>query len=406
MNRSSSTTHESVIVGQHSSLNGVVALSCGGVGKTFPVFDAGNAWRLLLGASLSGKQIMALDAVSLVVPKGKMVGVLGRNGAGKSTLLRVLAGIYSASSGRIERCGNMSGLFELGGGANRMMDGREYATRSLMLQGIQRADLHKSLEDVHEFSELDDYFDRPIYTYSTGMAARLYFAVATALRHEIYLIDEMLSVGDEHFKAKCWLRIRDRLSQGASGILVTHDWSALLKLCETSHILDHGRLVASGPTDKIVQSYLNLSNPSGTVARFAADNPLSYSAESRQDARFRFSIELLKSVPVALAYSIELLRVGVGWEILLLAHSLLIADRAGRHEVELVIPKLPLAPGDYYFNLFLNSPKSMESSGIGTGYDVRSWTYGNALSLKVQGSPRRSVTIIPITWERREAICP
>ncbi len=273
----------------------------------------------------------------------------------------------------------------------------------MLLQGIKKSSLSDILEDVRQFSELDDYFDRPIYTYSTGMAARLYFAVATAVQHDIYLIDEILSVGDEHFKSKCWVRIRDRLSRGASGILVTHDWSAILKICEVSHILNHGRVVDSGPTDKIVRSYLNLSNPPATIARFDSENPDSYSAQSLHDAHLRFFIEVLEPVPVVLAYSIELLRVGVGWEILLLADHLAVASTIGRHEVSLTIPSLPLAPGNYYLNLFLSSAKDAESCLAGTVYDARGWTYGNAISLKVTGKPRWSSTIIPVSWAPEEA---
>ncbi len=383
--------------------NGIVALSCEGVSKVFPVFDTGDAWRIFWGTSFKGKTVVALDEVSLAVPKGKMVGVLGRNGAGKSTLLRILAGIYSASSGHIERHGDLSGLFELGGVSNPLMSGREYATRSLLLQGIKKSSLNDILEDVRQFSELEDYFELPIYAYSTGMAARLYFAVATAIQHDIYLIDEILSVGDEHFKSKCWVRIRDRLSRGASGILVTHDWSAILKICEVSHILDHGRVIDSGPTDRIVRSYLNLSNPPATIARFDCKNPDSYSAQSLHDTDLRFFIELLEPVPVVLAYSIELLRVGVGWEILLLDNNLPVASTIGRHEVSLTIPNLPLAPGNYYLNLFLTSPKNSESGRAVSAYDARGWTYGNAISLKVTGKPRQSSTIIPVSWVLEEA---
>ena len=138
----------------------IAALSCLGVSKVFPVLDEGTSWRVLWRDPLQDRTIRALHEVTLSVPKGKMVGVLGRNGAGKSTLLRVLAGVSEPFAGTIERTGSLSGLFELGMGSNRFLTGREYARRSLLLQGVARAQLPDLLEDIREFAELDADFGR------------------------------------------------------------------------------------------------------------------------------------------------------------------------------------------------------------------------------------------------------
>lgn len=381
---------------------GVAALSCVGVSKVFPMFDGGASWRIVFGMPPKGKKVVALKDVSLTVPKGTIVGVLGRNGAGKSTLLRILAGIYSASSGRVWREGAVSGLFEIGSIGHRFMTGREYARRALLLQGVEASQLAIMLDDVREFSELEAAFDAPIYTYSTGMTARLYFASATAVQHDIYLIDEVLTVGDEHFRNKCWMRMRDRLSQGASGILVTHDWSAVLKLCEVCHVLDHGRIVESGASDRVVRSYLGLVKPDPRKVRFSPDNPTTYTAKSLRDTEFRFCIEVTEQIPVALGYSIETLRVGIGWEVLLLENNLPVCAKIGRNEVQLRIPRLPLGAGRYYLNLFLTSPKVQGSREPLQSYDVRGWTYGNPIELTVEGASRGSSTILPVVWERKE----
>ncbi len=381
---------------------GVAALSCVGVSKVFPILAGGASWRIAFGMPPNGKKVVALKDVSLTVPKGTIVGILGRNGAGKSTLLRILAGVYSVSSGRVWREGAVSGLFELGGIGHRFMTGREYTRRALLLQGAQVSQLSALLDDVHEFSELEVAFDAPIYTYSTGMTARLYFASATAVQHDIYLIDEILTVGDEHFRNKCWVRMRDRLSRGASGILVTHDWSAVLKLCEVCHVLDRGRIVESGPSDRIVRSYLGLVKPDPRTVRFSPDNPMTYTAQSLRDTDFRFCIELAEQVSVALGYSIETLRLGVGWEILLLADNLPVCAEIGRNEVELRIPRLPLSAGRYYLNLFLTSRELQGDLGPVQCGDVRGWTYGNPIELTVEGASRDSSTILPVVWERKE----
>ena len=386
------------LTSQAVTARGVVALSCTGVSKVFLIFDDGATWRVVLGLPPKGRAVVALEDVSLTVPKGTIVGILGRNGAGKSTLLRILAGVYSASSGRVWRRGAVSGLFEIGGMGSRFMTGREYVRRALLIGGTRVSQLSALIDYVHEFSELGSAFDAPIYTYSTGMAARLYFASATAVQHDIYLIDEILAVGDEHFRNKCWRRLRDRLSQGASGVLVTHDWSAVLKLCEVCHVLDRGRIVESGPSERIVRSYLGLAKPEARVARFSSDNPAEYTARSLRDAEFPFCIDVTEGVPLAFAYSIESFRAGFGWEVLLLEHYLPLAASIGRSEVRLRIPRLPLSGGSYYLNLSVTSPKAPGTPVL--VYDVRGWTYGNPIALTVEGPARGSSTILPVVWKR------
>jgi len=384
-----------------SCAQGIAAISCLGVGKVFPVFDDGMSWRLLLGAPPNGKTFRALSEIALTVPKGQVVGILGRNGAGKSTLLRVLAGIYAPTTGSVRRNGSVGGLFELGAAGNRFLSGREYARRSLLLQGAERAHLPELLDEIRGFSELEMNFDAPIYTLSTGMAARLYFAAATALEHDVYLIDEILTVGDEHFQSKCWARIRNRLKRGASAVLVAHDWTQILRLCEVAHIMEHGRIVASGSAEETVRSYLNLSREFEThVAQFCAGNPDEYDAQSQQDAEFRMFVQVHEAVPVVLAYSVEYLSIGVGWEMLLLADDLPVASARGRYEVRLSIPRLPLARGRYYLNVFLSSPTVGGRRTRVAPYDARSWTYGNPISLIVHGDPSGSATMVPLNWVR------
>jgi lipopolysaccharide transport system ATP-binding protein len=381
--------------------HGVVALSCTGVSKVFPVYDAGGAWRLLLWDGAHRRNVRALDDVSLLVPKGQVVGVLGRNGAGKSTLLRVLAGISQPTSGALNRSGSAMGLFDPATFGNRFLTGREYATRFLRLQGVTRSTIAGLLNEIREFSELDGDFERPIYALSTGMAARLYFATATAVQYDLYLIDEFLSVGDEHFQKKCLQRIRDRLNHGASGVLVTHDWVMALRLCQESYIMDRGRIVQSGPTEDIVRSYLNLAgelNPQ--VAEFCSDTPAAYTVRPMEDSEFRFFVDLHEEVAVTLGYSIELLRVGMGWEVLLLSENLPVASTKGRHDVRLRITRFPLAPGQYYLNLFLNAHDT-EGRGGRVPCDARSWTNGNALVLTVEGEACGSVAVLPLDWVRQ-----
>lgn len=383
-----------------ASKNCAIALRCEDVHKSYPLEQNLRLWRVLLGRPAGGMAHHALRGISLSVPRGKIVGILGKNGAGKSTLLRVLAGVYPPTSGLIEANGQVAGLFELGGMNNPHLTGREFATRYLLLMGAREAELKPILDEICEFSELGPAFDQRIRTYSSGMGARLYFATATAIQHEIYLIDELLAVGDEHFQAKCWKRMRDRLLGGASGILVTHDWPAILKLCEQAHVLEQGRFAFSGASDRAVVSYLKLPQPSAKEAAFS-NVPLEYAATSGNDTRFRFPVVVRENVGVDFSMSIEMLRIGIGWEIVLLTGNVPVADRPGVYEVDVSIPRLPLAPGKYSLNVFLSSRKNGGQCGEIT-FDARSWTLGNGLRLHVEGEAVAAAACLPFVVRQSE----
>lgn len=372
-----------------------IALRCLNVGKKFAVQREQHVWRILLGsaAAQKGPVIEALRDISLEVPRGKIVGILGRNGAGKSTLLRLLGQVYSPTTGRIEVYGQIAGLFELGGMGNPNHTGREYAIRYLRLMGVARADLSNVLHEIADFSELGTAFDQRVRTYSSGMAARLYFAVATAYQHEIYLIDELLSVGDEHFQAKCWRRMRERLLTGASGVLVTHDWTAIVKLCEQACVIEEGRFSFVGRSDRAVVTYLKLPLPAATGACFAASMPMEFEVRSVENASLRLPVTIIEDGAVDCAISIEMLRIGIGWEIVILSEYIPVAEARGNYIVEFEIPMLPLAPGEYSLNLFLNHRPSKSS-------DCRSWTYGNGLMLRVIGEKLNAAVSLPFAAKK------
>lgn len=377
----------------------MTSMSCIGVNKVFPIYDEGASWRVIFGRKSNSKSINALSDISLEVPKGKFVGILGHNGAGKSTLLRTLGGVYSPTSGQIKSEGYISSLFELGGFGNRYLTGREYATRLLRFHGVKKSELTDLVEGIHDFSELNQSFDQRIQSYSSGMAARLYFATATAIQHDIYLVDEILSVGDEHFQTKCWQRLRERFAQGSSGVLVTHDWAAILKLCEQAHIMNRGQIIYSDRSDKVVQKYLNLPKPEKKAISFTENVLDHYTVQSNQDSQIVVEVELKEDIPVDLSYSIEMLRVGIGWEIILLQDCGLVADKVGRYRVCITIPKLPLVSGRYYLNLFLNGLRA--ENGSRESYDVRSWTVGNGIDLIVEGPRHDFDLIFPVTWNQK-----
>lgn len=375
-----------------------IVISCDDVEKAYKVDQRLSFWRLLLGLKQkSTKFVRALQGVSLKVPKGEIIGVLGRNGAGKSTLLRVLAGVYQPTSGKISKIGTLAGLFEMGGVGNEHLKGREYARRVLQIEGASHKDIASLLDAIHGFSELGEYFDRSVRTYSSGMRMRLHFSIITALQYDLYLIDELLSVGDEHFQQKCQRKMRERLTNGASGVLVTHDWSMALRLCRKSHVLDHGKIIRSGCTKEIVQDFLGLAHKklSHTV-RFGQELSTHFNAQSGQDALMRIPLESDLHEDFTFSYSIEFMQIGFGWEIILLSPPHQLSSFQGKKIIELRIPQLPLSPGQYFLNLFLASIPTNDRE-IST-YDVRSWTYQNALEFTVDGSEQKGLTRIQAHW--------
>ncbi len=364
--------------------------------KLLPLERASLFW-VWLGRARDVPCLEVLKGVDLKVAKGEMIGVLGHNGAGKTTLLRTLAGIYPADSGSVAVNGDVGALFELGGFGNRHLTGRAFVRKYFLLFEVQKEQRVRLMREVEEFAELGDYFDQKILTYSTGMTARLYFAAATVIEREIYLIDEILSVGDEYFQAKSWSRLRERLAGGAAGILVTHDWSAVLKLCRTARILEDGEIVREGTADEVVRDYLKLPIPEPNGAEIIAEK--SFSAVSGAPMHLEFDVVLHKDIEVEVSLSIEHLQFGAGWEIVLLNEYSSVASTRGCYRLRVELDRTPLSAGNYLVNIFLASPAD-PLTGQRETLHTRSWTYGNGLTMQVTGEERPDLTPFMTRWQQ------
>lgn len=375
-------------------------LICDDVSVRFPLMKSTSRWHLFFGSKSVSEWHDALSNITLRVPKGKIVGVIGRNGAGKSTLLRTIAGVYPLLSGKIIRLGQISALFELGGMGGFLITGKQYALRWFRLNGIPRHDWPDLIEQIREFSELGERLDDRIYTYSAGMAARLYFSTATSVGHEIYLIDEILAVGDEHFQSKCWVRIRERLAHGVSGILVTHDWSAILRLSEQTYELENGRIKSQGDSEKVISNYLNLYSQLSAVdvAKFSHSCPISFLGISNKDWNCDIPIHIYKSESVWFTYSIEKLILGQEWQIIFFGEETLVGSSPGNYIARILVPNLPLPKGSYRLNLFLTGARS-SNGGPRPGYDIKSWTSGNSIKLLIDGKEQQSLVNMPMWVE-------
>ena len=199
--------------------------------------------------------IWALHDVSLDVARGEAVGLIGRNGSGKTTLLRLIAGIIKPTAGRVRAEGRIGSLLELGAGFHLDFTGRENVFLNGAIQGLRRVDIKQRFDEIVAFAELEHAIDRPVRTYSSGMTMRLGFAIAAFLDADTLLLDEVFAVGDEAFQRKCFGRIFAFKQNGGTIVFVSHDASAVERLCERSVFLDVGRVAFDGPTREAVTRY-------------------------------------------------------------------------------------------------------------------------------------------------------
>ncbi len=197
----------------------------------------------------------ALKDVSFTIERGQTLGVIGENGSGKTTLLRILSGVSKPDSGQMQVQGSVAPLLSLGIGFYPDSTGRENALIELLTLGLSREEARSQLDDVIEFSELQEFIDAPLRTYSTGMAMRLAFAAAIRVDPEILLIDEVFAVGDEHFAAKCTAWLDDFKARGKTLILATHDTSTVATMCDVALWLDKGRVAAFGERMDVIRAY-------------------------------------------------------------------------------------------------------------------------------------------------------
>jgi lipopolysaccharide transport system ATP-binding protein len=207
----------------------------------------------------------ALSDVDLEVAPGERLGIVGRNGAGKSTLLQVMARIITPATGTVEVRGRVAPLLQLGAGFDGELTGRENIWLNGALLGMTRTEITTLFDAIVDFAELWDFIEAPLRTYSSGMAARLGFAMATAIPPDILLLDEVLSVGDEAFQAKCLERMRDFAARGTTMVLVSHDADLLSRESTRAIWLDAGRICADGEPHEVVALYRDSLRPPAPV---------------------------------------------------------------------------------------------------------------------------------------------
>jgi lipopolysaccharide transport system ATP-binding protein len=199
----------------------------------------------------------SLRDVNFDVLRGRAVGLVGANGAGKSTLLRLIGGVGRPDQGSVHINGRVSGLLDLGAGFHPELTGRENIFVTGVIGGLTRREVRQQFDSIVDFSELNEFIDYPLRTYSSGMQLRLAFAVAVHVKPEILLIDEVLTVGDLSFQQKCLERITQFRSADCTILVVTHDLDLVRGLCDEALFLRDGQLVAQGKAEDVVDRYVN-----------------------------------------------------------------------------------------------------------------------------------------------------
>lgn len=228
--------------------------------KSFNVYyDKANTIKeklLFLFSRNKKEKRIVLEGINANIKKGEVVALIGTNGSGKSTLLKLLTKIIYPNKGTIETKGKLTSLLELGAGFHPDFSGRENIYFNASIFGLTKKEIDNRLDDIIKFSELENFIDNPVRTYSSGMYMRLAFSIAINVDADILLIDEILSVGDEHFQNKCFDKMLELKNEGKTMIFVTHSMGSVKKLCNRTIWLCNGKVKMDGETSEIVNKYI------------------------------------------------------------------------------------------------------------------------------------------------------
>jgi len=249
------------IVEPQITQNNDVVINVEHVGKMYKLFDKPIDrlkhtlfWRF---GKKYGRDFWALDDISFQVKKGDAVGIIGRNGSGKSTLLQIIAGVLQPTNGYADVKGRVSALLELGSGFNPEYTGRENIYLSGAIYGISQEEMLAQSDEIISFADIGEFIDQPVKNYSSGMFARLAFAVAMSIKPDLLIVDEILAVGDMAFQAKCLKRFHKLIDNGCTILFVSHDPYSIRAFCPISIYLDHGKMINWGSSDEVIGQYVS-----------------------------------------------------------------------------------------------------------------------------------------------------
>ncbi|MFO0827452.1 MAG: ABC transporter ATP-binding protein [Phycisphaerales bacterium] len=237
-----------------------VAIRLRDIGKTYRLYQQPihRLWEIFRGPHPHTREHHALAGIDLDIYRGETFGIVGRNGSGKSTMLRIICGILAPTQGTLEVRGRIAPLLALGAGFNPEFTGRENVRLNATVLGLSPREIAARFDSIAEFADIGDAIEQPVRTYSSGMYARLAFAVAACVDPEILVVDEIISVGDELFARKCFARIEDLRKRGTTILFVSHSARTILQNCDRALLLDHGRQVMLGDPREVIRAYHSL----------------------------------------------------------------------------------------------------------------------------------------------------
>jgi len=355
-----------------------------------------NGFERLRGRTVEKpKPFRALDGVSFQVKPGEVIGIIGQNGAGKSTLLKILASISRPTRGTVSVDGAVAPLIEVGAGLVGDLSGRENIFLNGAILGLSRSEIKSKFDEIVAFAELEEFIDTPIKRYSSGMAVRLGFAIASSVDSDILIVDEVLAVGDLAFQRKCFEKMEDIIrGRGKTVLLVSHNIRQVERICSRVILLEHGKIIADGAVTDVCEMFYKKSNDKiQAQAQLAANAKISTSGEVTID-----SIDILDDFgdPVSEIESGAKLRVRVRFTLLHDLENIEIVTgthrtdfvyisaattrsvlpdkiyKQGRHEVEYIVNSFPLVAGTYSVRLafldknfrFLFNGESLKSFAV------------------------------------------
>ena len=237
-----------------------VAIKVENVGMTFRIVNnktksIKNYLIQRLKGNISYKEFKALQNINFEVYKGEVVGLIGFNGAGKSTLFKVIAGVLKPTEGKVTKYGSIAPLIELGAGFNGELSGIENIYLNGLLLGYSKKFINEHMDEIIDFADIGEFIYNPVNNYSSGMKARLGFAIATAVQPDILIVDEVLSVGDFKFKEKCEKRIEEMIAKGTTVLIVSHSLGLIEKICNRVVWLEKGQVKGIGETKTLCKEY-------------------------------------------------------------------------------------------------------------------------------------------------------
>jgi lipopolysaccharide transport system ATP-binding protein len=363
----------------------VTAIRADRVSKTYRVYDsAAERLREILLRRPRHRDFHALRDVSFEIARGGALGLIGENGAGKSTLLKIVAGTTRATSGSIELHGTVASILELGMGFHPEFSGRENARMNAALLGLSGAQIRRRLPEIRDFSELGDFFDRPVRTYSSGMLLRLAFSVATHCDADVLIVDEALAVGDGYFQKKSVDRITDFQRRGGTLLFCSHALYYVALLCDRAIWLRNGEAAAQGEALPVIRAYEAFLQEKERALAPESEAPSPTATDGRRPARItevvihdgsgyaRTEFATGETVAFDVAFESEgpelafNVRIGIDREDGVQTFA---ADTraeawapltgARRYCVRLTVPRLPIAQGDFRVYVYLGDEKAL-----------------------------------------------